>query len=279
MSFGHRDEPDFDGVMRLAFCLDGDYERQVGRSPAGGHRARVTVHADGPALTGDQLETLTRQVARALSVDADGAAYAAMCEADPALSRLARVAPGFRPALFYSPYEAAVWSIISARRARPQGIAARGRLAAAYGTTFELAGKPTDTVPTPSALRALSEVPGLPRDRIPRLHAVAEAASGGLLSAGRFQDMGPEEAMAELQQLPGIGPFYVLDRRPRLRADRRASCPGGPLPGGGACAIRRGSRAVRRRVRGVRRALAAVADLGAGGYPGPDSSADKGGLT
>jgi DNA-3-methyladenine glycosylase II len=30
MGFGHRDEHSFDGVMRMAFCLDGDYERQVG---------------------------------------------------------------------------------------------------------------------------------------------------------------------------------------------------------------------------------------------------------
>ena len=25
MGFGHRDERSFDGVMRMAFCLDGDY--------------------------------------------------------------------------------------------------------------------------------------------------------------------------------------------------------------------------------------------------------------
>ena len=30
MGFGHRDERSFDGVMRLAFCLDSDLEQQVG---------------------------------------------------------------------------------------------------------------------------------------------------------------------------------------------------------------------------------------------------------
>ena len=30
MGFGHRDEQSFDGVMRLAFCVDGTYEDQVG---------------------------------------------------------------------------------------------------------------------------------------------------------------------------------------------------------------------------------------------------------
>ena len=30
MGFGHRDERNFDGVMRMALCLDGSYERQGG---------------------------------------------------------------------------------------------------------------------------------------------------------------------------------------------------------------------------------------------------------
>ena len=30
MGFGHRDESSFDGVMRMAFCLDGGYARSVG---------------------------------------------------------------------------------------------------------------------------------------------------------------------------------------------------------------------------------------------------------
>jgi DNA-3-methyladenine glycosylase II len=48
----------------------------------------------------------------------------------------------------------------------------------------------------------------LPADRIPRLHAVAEAAQRGQLDAERLRAMPPEDAQAELQQLPGIGPFY-----------------------------------------------------------------------
>ena len=49
---------------------------------------------------------------------------------------------------------------------------------------------------------------GLPADRIPRLHAVAEATQRGRLDAERLRAMSPEDAQAELQQLPGIGPFY-----------------------------------------------------------------------
>ena len=124
------------------------------------------------------------------------------------LSEVHAVAPGFRPANFYSPYEAAVWSIISARRARPQGITVRKRLSEAYGVGFDLAGERTLAVPTPSRLLAVESVPGLPADRIPRLRAVAEAAQQGKLSAERLRAMPPEEAKTELQELPGIGPFY-----------------------------------------------------------------------
>jgi DNA-3-methyladenine glycosylase II len=63
-------------------------------------------------------------------------------------------------------------------------------------------------VPTPSALLEIESVPGLPADRIPRLHAVAQAAQRGVLDANRLRAMPPEDAKAELQELPGIGPFY-----------------------------------------------------------------------
>jgi len=119
-----------------------------------------------------------------------------------------RRAPGFRPSSFYSPYEAAIWSILSARRARGQGIRLRERLAQSSGTVLTIGGDPVPIVPTPTRLLEVESVPGLPADRIPRLHAVAEAAQRGDLDIGRLTAMSPEEAMADLQRLPGIGPFY-----------------------------------------------------------------------
>ena len=57
MSFGHRDEPSFDGVMRMAFCLDGGYARQVGvAARQDGDRIELEVEADGEPLTADELE-------------------------------------------------------------------------------------------------------------------------------------------------------------------------------------------------------------------------------
>jgi len=202
MGFGHRDERSFDGVMRLAFCVDGE-EQQVGvEVRQSGGELDLVVHGDG------DLDAITAQVARVVSADADGVAWDAVCAADPVLARVHAIAPGFRPSNFYSPYEAAVWSVISARRARAQGIALRRRIAETHGRSFELAGRTEAALPTPSQLLSISEFPGLPADRIPRLHAIANAAHQGQLDVDRLRAIDPEAAMIDLQQLPGIGPFY-----------------------------------------------------------------------
>jgi DNA-3-methyladenine glycosylase II len=209
MGFGHRDERSFDGVMRMAFCLDGDYERQVGvEAKQLGNRLEVLMQPAGDPLSGAEVGALGKQVARVISLDHDGEAFHQLCLADPVLEKVHARAPGFRPALFYSPYEAALWSIISARRARTQGITLRARMSEMYGAGFDLSGIRTLCVPTPSAVLEMESVPGLPADRLPRLHAVAEAAQRGELDAERLRSMPPEDAQAELQRMPGIGPFY-----------------------------------------------------------------------
>lgn len=210
MGFGHRDERSFDGVMRLAFCLDTDLERQVGveARQTGGRLDLVVRPADDRLLSPAEVQAAARQVARVVSVDHDGVAFDALCRADPVLAPVHAVAPGFRPALFYSPYEAAVWSVVSARRPRAQAIGLRRRLAQELGSTVELAEEPVEVVPSPSALLRLGSLPGLPADRVPRLHAVAEAAQRGELDVEMLASLPPEEAERRLQRLPGIGPFY-----------------------------------------------------------------------
>ncbi len=48
-----------------------------------------------------------------------------------------------------------MWSIISARRARSQGITLRNRMSELYGAEFELSGTRTSCVPTPSGLQGI----------------------------------------------------------------------------------------------------------------------------
>jgi DNA-3-methyladenine glycosylase II len=203
--FGQREARPWDGVMRLAFCLDG-YTKQAGvavQQDAGGG-----VHAAVTAPPGTGLAAVQRQVARVLSLDHDGEEFARVGERDPVIGRLQAAAPGLRPPLFYSPYEAAAWSVLSARRPARQMARVRARLSEAHGGVFELAGERLAALPTPEQLLAVTSFPGIESERMARLHGVARAALDGRLDVARLQRLGPERAMAALQKLAGIGPFY-----------------------------------------------------------------------
>jgi DNA-3-methyladenine glycosylase II len=202
--FGHRDESGWDGVMRLAFGVDG-YGQYAGAELRQDGREAVHVVVHGRDV---DLDTVRRQVERVVSLDHDGAAFLAVGERDPVIGRLQAAAPGLRPVLFYSPYEAAAWSVLSARRSARQMRPVRDRLGQAYGATFDLAGQPAYAFPAPEALLGVTSFPGLPPEKIERLHGVARAALDGVLDPARLQELGPERATTEVQGIKGIGPFY-----------------------------------------------------------------------
>jgi DNA-3-methyladenine glycosylase II len=199
---GHSDE---EAVMRLAFVSD-DLDAQAG--------AVVTQRADGDLsveLTGDAVaETAIAQIRRVLSVDADPGGWVAAGQADPVLGRLQAEHPGQRPVLFYSPYEAAAWSVLSQRRHRTQAMALRRRFSAQHGVTFELAGQSEPAFPRPEQLLAVGEFPGIEEQRLSRLHGVARAALDGQLDASALRAMDGAEAMPLLQRIKGLGPVYSM---------------------------------------------------------------------
>jgi len=200
--FGQRLETAWDGVLRLAFCVDG-YAEHAGVEVRQDERG---VHC---VVAGDaDLDAVRRQVERVLSLDYDGAAFARVGDRDPVIARLFGAAPGLRPPLFYSPYEAAVWAVLSVRRVPKQMDAVRRRLSEAHGATFELAGERVAAFPTPDQLLVVDAFPGISADRLTRMHGVARAALDGLLDVSRIHKLGPEAAMADLQRINGIGPFY-----------------------------------------------------------------------
>lgn len=224
--FGHQQERGFDGTMRLAFRVDGTYEDAAG----------VAVRQHGQTLTLDitsraDHHAVASQVARILSVDLDASGFVELGRTDRVVGALQAVAPGLRPPQFHSPYEAAVWAILSSRRARTQAMRVRERLVALAGEIVEVAGRPMGVVPAPGALARVAGLSGLPEASIPRLHATAAAAQRGELDVARLAGLAPDEAMRGLQRLPGIGPFYsalvvaracglpdVLADEPRSRA-------------------------------------------------------------
>jgi DNA-3-methyladenine glycosylase II len=191
------------GSMRLAFCVDGlqNHAGAVVSSPAAGV-LRIAVEGDADP------ERVIAQVARVLSVDVDATGYDALGRTDALVGRLQRARPGLRPPLFHSAYEALCWSVLSARRPAAQMAELRTRLSRAHGRVFVLDGVEVAAFPTPDQLLAVSEFPGLPEVKLQRLHAVADAARDGRLDTDVLRELDPAVAAAELQQLPGIGPFY-----------------------------------------------------------------------
>jgi DNA-3-methyladenine glycosylase II len=128
---------------------------------------------------------------------------------DPVIGALQREHEGLRPVLFHSPYEAAAWSIISARRHRAQAAVIRDRISAELGRTFTVGGEKVHAFPLPGQLLAAGAIRSVAPNRVAWLHAVARAALDGALEPGLLASMEPAAALAHLQQLPGIGPAYA----------------------------------------------------------------------
>jgi DNA-3-methyladenine glycosylase II len=204
--FGGRDADRFDGVMRLAFCLDG-YTEQVGvelrQDPDG------TVRGVVQGVGAGRVNAVRAQVARVLSLDQDGGGFADVGVRDPIISGLQEAAPGLLPVLFYSPYEAAIWSVLSARRPARQMAQVRTRLSERHGRVFELAGQRLAALPTPEQLLAVTEFPGLTAEKIHRMHGIARKALTGTLDVDRLRHIGPEACQDDMQRIKGIGPFYA----------------------------------------------------------------------
>ena len=256
--FGQRTGESFDGIMRLAFCVDG-YRDHVG----------VVLSQDGAGVVHGQvqgsanLDAVQAQVARVLSLDHDGEAFLSVGQRDPVIARLLAVAPGLRPPLFHSPYEAAAWSVLSARRPAAQMMALRQRLSEEHGRRFDLAGQQLAAFPLPAQMQQVIQFPGLPDVKLERLHGAATAALDGRLDADTLRALPPEQASAQLQNLPGVGPFYSALILVRATGTRRSPADQRAAPAGSGRAALRPARTARRAVaRGDRRALEAVPHMG-----------------
>jgi DNA-3-methyladenine glycosylase II len=208
--FGPRHDDAFDGTMRMAFCADG-YTSQAAVAVTQDHDGTVRLTLTG-GRGGPDPATVAAQVARVLSLDRDAWGFVALGEEDPVIAGLLEAAPGLRPPLFSSPYEAAFWSVLSARRNRRAAETWRRRIARAHGCGFEVAGTTLWALPLPAAIlgegpEALVRAAGIEDVRAERLYGVAAAAWEGSLDAGRLSAMDPDTAREQLRRVPGIGAF------------------------------------------------------------------------
>lgn len=177
--------------IRTVFLNDTDWQRVETVVTQDGSTARVAV-----AGTGD-LDAATAQVCRFLSLDIDARTWPDVGVRDPVIGDAQRRLPGLRPCGFYSPYEAAAWSVLSQRIQMRQAATIKAALTDRYGEN--------GAFPAPAILRGLTlDLPGRKEEY---LHAVADAALAGQLSGEHLRTLQPHEALRQVQEIKGLGPF------------------------------------------------------------------------
>jgi DNA-3-methyladenine glycosylase II len=198
------------GVLEFAFPVEGSW-RTVGvrvRQDDTGGAGPVTAEIVSPAEPDAELVAEVRpQVERILSLDVDGSGFAAVGERDPVVGEVQRRYPGLRPVGFWSPYEAAAWTIIGYRIRITQAAAIKARMAERLGEPVSFGGRVVHAFPSPQRLAKLDTFPGLAGRKPEWLRSLALAALDGQLDAARLRAMPPDEALADLKKLPGIGDF------------------------------------------------------------------------
>ncbi len=195
-----------EAVLELAFPVEGSWSTAGVRVSQDGDTvtaAVVSPQAPDPAL----LKALRAQVERILSLDVDGSGFPAVGEGDPVVGRLQRLLPGLRPIGFWSPYEAAAWTIIGHRIRIRQAAAIKARMAEQLGEPVRFGDRVVHAFPAPERLAALEDFPGLAGRKPEWLRSVARAALDGQLDTARLRSMPRDAALKDLKTLPGIGDF------------------------------------------------------------------------
>jgi DNA-3-methyladenine glycosylase II len=190
-----------DGALSVAFLVD-DWSGTAGltvRQPVVDGPVAVEI-VSGAFADADRV---LAQVSRVFSLDHDGSGYAQLGERDAVIGERQRESGFLRPVLFHSPYEAACWTIISARMHHAQARKVR----AALSDRLEVRGAALDVFAAPRRLLEQTDVAGLSAEKVTRLHGIARAALEGRLDRDRLLALEPEAAMEELRDLRGIGPF------------------------------------------------------------------------
>ena len=120
---------------------------------------------------------------RILSLDVDGSGFPAVGSRDPVVAGLQERCPGLRPVGFWSPYEAAAWTIIGHRIRITQAAAIKARMARQLGEPVTFGDRVVYAFPAPARLASLDSFAGLAGRKPEWLRSVAVAALDGQLDA------------------------------------------------------------------------------------------------
>ena len=207
-------------------------------------------------------ERVERHAARVLSLDVDASGLAEVGARDPVVGRLLAEAGGRRPVCFGTPFEAAVWAVLSQRVSMAQARSRQGRAGGrARHARWRSAGSRSSRSPARPRWSSSS------RSRASGTRSSSASArwrrsrSAGDLDPAFLRGLELDDALTHLQSLPGIGPFGAM-----LVLARGAGHPDVPPP-----TLRRFRAAVARGLRprrGARRGEARRAQRGLAPLPG-----------
>jgi len=164
-----------------------------------------TIH--GETADANELDTVTGQVARSLSIDHDGTGWIEVGDRDPVLGAVQKRYGWLRPVCFFSAYEAATSFVIGHRISMRQARIVKERLGTDFGDETNLGGQTVHAFPRPQRLLEATSVKGLSQVKVERLHGLAQAAIDGRLMTDRLREMPEAEALDDLERLPGVGPW------------------------------------------------------------------------
>ena len=187
--------------LTLAFRLDKTFEAVA-----------VALREEGGSLVAEFEGTddgvgLSKQLARMLGLDVDACAWIGLGRANALVGKLQAEFPGFFTAAKPSPYDAAVWGIISPRMRIGAAAKLKIEIARTHGDEVTLLGRTHRVFPSPKQLLDIATFPGLPEVKLARLHTIARAALACKLDVDRLRAMSVHDAMEELKTLPGVGPW------------------------------------------------------------------------
>jgi AraC family transcriptional regulator of adaptative response / DNA-3-methyladenine glycosylase II len=154
------------------------------------------------------LPAIVARVRRMFDLDADVRAIHAALAEDPLLARLVRARPGLRIPGAWDPFELAVRAILGQQVTVGAARGLAGKLVAAFGERLEppLGDGLTHAFPRPEQLvRVESTRLGMPGARAAAISALARAVTDDpkLFDPTRA----PDDTLAALRALPGVGPW------------------------------------------------------------------------
>lgn len=193
-------------ALELVFRLDGSWlpvavriEQPNDLGPVRSYTVANPDHADA----GD----IRANLRRILSLAPDGRGLGEVADRDEVAAGLIERFRGLRPIAYPSPYEAAARTIIGHRLPISRAAAIFADLARSHGTALDLQGRSGHAFPAPDVLCRVRSVNGLSDRKVDQLRTLGREAQAGWLTAGRLLAVDRDEAMEQLQELPGIGPF------------------------------------------------------------------------